>query len=217
VRGVSFDVEAGVCTAIVGANGAGKTSILRGISGLTPTRKGTEVSLDGKRIDSLAPDRRSRAGLGHVLEGRHIFPQLSVRENLELGKIARQTRDVVSGLDDVLELFPDLTSMLDRRGASLSGGQQQFLAMARAMMGSPMMLLLDEPTVGLAPRLIEQIVLVIRRLLVKGTTVLLVEQYLEVVTQVAGDVHVLSHGDLVRTMRANDPELVAVAHHTYLS
>lgn len=215
VNSVSFSVPEKSCTAILGANGAGKTSILRAISGLTPCSG--SVFLDGRRIDDLTSERRARIGLGHVLEGRHIFPRLTVRENLILGGVAAGKRHQDSVQEQIFDMFPDLRDMLDRKGATLSGGQQQFLAIARAMMSQPRLLLLDEPTVGLAPRLIEQVGVVVRSLLEAGTTVLLVEQALSVVRAVGDEVHMLSHGSLVFSTTASDPLLDDRAAEVYLS
>jgi ABC-type branched-subunit amino acid transport system ATPase component len=215
VDGVSFSVPEKSCTAILGANGAGKTSILRAISGLTPCSG--SVLLDGRRIDDLTSERRARIGLGHVLEGRHIFPRLTVRENLILGGVAAGKRRQDSVQEQIFDMFPDLRDMLDRKGAALSGGQQQFLAIARAMMSQPRLLLLDEPTVGLAPRLIEQVGVVVRSLLEAGTTVLLVEQALSVVRAVGDEVHMLSHGSLVFSTTGSDPLLDDRAAEVYLS
>jgi ABC-type branched-subunit amino acid transport system ATPase component len=217
VDNVSFSVPAKSCTAIIGANGAGKSSILRAISGLTPYSRGSSVALGGRRIDGLSAEQRARIGLGHVLEGRHIFPRLTVRENLILGCVAAGKRHQDSALEQIFHMFPDLRDMLDRKGATLSGGQQQFLAIARAMMSQPGMLLLDEPTVGLAPRLIDQVGVVVRSLLEAGTTVLLVEQALSVVRAVGDEVHMLSHGSLVFSTTTSDPLLDDRAAEVYLS
>ncbi len=217
VRDVSLEVADTTCVAILGANGAGKTSILRGISGLAQTSRKSEVWLAGARVDRLPPERRARRGLGHVLENRHIFPGLSVRENLELGQIAAGGARSVGKLDTVFALFPELEIIQSRPAGWLSGGQQQFLAIGRAIMGNPTVLLLDEPTVGLAPQLIDRVITVVGRLIELGTSVLLVEQTIEVVRSVAGIVHVLSHGEIKATTTGNDPELTAIAHRVYLS
>jgi branched-chain amino acid transport system ATP-binding protein len=216
VHGVSFELSKGECTVIIGANGAGKTSIVRAISGLGPMARGSEVWLDGRRVTGMKPDRRARLGLGHVLEHRHIFPNLPVRQNLELGGVAARARGLAPRIDYAYELFPDLREMQDRPAGTLSGGQQQFLAMARAIVGAPTTLLLDEPTVGLAPRLIETVAEAIRKLLDGGTTILLVEQALEVVGAVGATVHILSHGRLVAETAASDPNLAEAAHAAYL-
>jgi ABC-type branched-subunit amino acid transport system ATPase component len=217
VNEISFNVPERSCTAIIGANGAGKSSILRALGGLTPCAAGSRVTLAGRRVEGMSAEQRARAGLGHVVEGRHIFPRLTVRENLQLGAVAAGKRRQDGTLERVFHVFPDLRQMLDRKGAALSGGQQQFLAIARAMMGEPTLLLLDEPTVGLAPRLVDQVGEVVRSLLDTGTTVLLVEQALSVVRAVGDDVHLLSHGQLIGTTTGSDPLLADRAAKAYLS
>lgn len=216
VRGVTVNVAAGECTAIVGANGAGKTSMLRGISGITAARS-DGIWLNDVRIDNLPAEKRARKGLGHVLEGRHIFPGLTVRENLELGHLSRSGHAISNELDRVHALFPDLVTRADVHAGSLSGGQQQFLAIARAMMAEPLVLLLDEPTLGLAPRLVDQVAEVILALVAEGTTVLLVEQSLEVVRSAAHTVHMLSHGQVTVTTTTAAGDLVEQAHEVYMS
>lgn len=216
VDGLSLEATAGECTALIGANGAGKTSTLRGISGLGPARS-RGIWIDDRRIDRERPERRAAIGLGHVLEGRHIFPRFSVRENLELGQVATTRNDTKENLDLVYKVFPDLAHMQSVKAGSLSGGQQQFLAIARAMMARPTVLLLDEPTLGLAPKLVATVIEVIHKLLAAGTTVLLVEQSLEVVQEVAVTVHLLSHGKIVGMRTGQDPELAAFAHAVYLT
>jgi ABC-type branched-subunit amino acid transport system ATPase component len=216
VRGVSVDVAAGECTAIIGANGAGKTSFLRGISGITAARC-DGIWLNDLRIDNLPAEKRARNGLGHVLEGRHIFPGLTVQENLELGHLSRRGHAISTELDRVHALFPDLVTRADMHAGSLSGGQQQFLAIARAMMAQPQVLLLDEPTLGLAPRLVDRVAEVILALVAEGTTVLLVEQSLEVVRSAAKTVHMLSHGRVTVTTTTEAGDLVAQAQEVYMS
>lgn len=214
VHDFSMNVPANRCIAIIGANGAGKSSILRGISGLENTRRGT-VRLGGTRIDRMLPHRRVRRGIGHVLEGRHVFADLSVQNNLELGDFSR-SKDRDARLSRVLELFPELKDLLGRRAGTLSGGQQQFLAVGRAMMGNPTVLLLDEPTVGLAPSLVDRISEVIQQLKGSGTTIVLVEQLLPVVEQTADEVYVLSHGRVTEHLASMD-QLADVAHRAYMS
>jgi ABC-type branched-subunit amino acid transport system ATPase component len=215
VHDFSMSVPANKCVAIIGANGAGKSSILRAISGLESARRGT-VMLGDRRIDRMRPDRRVRCGLGHVLEGRHIFADLTVRNNLELGYLSRSDQSRAERLHAVLQLFPELEPLMGRRGGFLSGGQQQFLAMGRALMGEPSVLLLDEPTVGLAPQLVERILEVIQKLKASGTTIVLVEQLLPVVEQSADEVYVLSHGHTLEHLTGHGP-LTEVAHRAYMS
>jgi ABC-type branched-subunit amino acid transport system ATPase component len=214
VQDFSMNVPANRCVAIIGANGAGKSSILRAITGLVGTRHGT-VALGETRIDRMAPHRRVRRGVGHVLEGRHVFADLTVQHNLELGDSSR-SRDHADRYNYVLELFPELKDLLDRRAGTLSGGQQQFLAVGRALMGSPSVLLLDEPTVGLAPALVDRISEVVQKLKAAGTTVVLVEQLLPVVEQTADEVYVLSHGRTMEHLTSLD-QLADIAHRAYMS
>jgi ABC-type branched-subunit amino acid transport system ATPase component len=215
---VSLEVDAGSCVAIIGANGAGKTSVLWGISGLKGSGRGSAIWLDGERIEGLPAERRVRRGLGHVLEGRHIFPNLTVQENLEMGLVAGRVKgkEAKDRMAEVEEIFPELKSITGVRGGGLSGGQQQFLAVARALISNPSVLLLDEPTVGLAPMVKGRIGAIIQQLVARGVSVLLVEQSLEIVRMVAPVVHVLIHGRIDSTLRSDDQDLEALAHHAYL-
>jgi ABC-type branched-subunit amino acid transport system ATPase component len=215
VHDFSMTVPESSCVAIVGANGAGKSSILRGVSGLESTRRGT-VTLGGRRLDRMRPHRRVRSGVGHVLEGRHVFTDLTVRFNLELGYLGRAGKSRVERMEYVLALFPELEPLMGRRAGVLSGGQQQFLAMGRALMGEPSVLLLDEPTVGLAPLLVRRIEDVVLKLKRSGTTIVLVEQLLPVVEHTADEVYVLSHGRTLDHLSGVD-DLNEVAHNAYMS
>jgi ABC-type branched-subunit amino acid transport system ATPase component len=218
VHEVSLEVPPDTCVALIGANGAGKTSLLRGISGLVSVRRGSEIEIAGKRIERVPAEDRPPLGLGHVLEGRHIFPTLNVRENLELGlALGGGTRaERRERLDRVLGYFPLLTDLLSKPGASLSGGQQQFLAIARALAGAPRVLLLDEPSVGLAPELVTQLGVTIGAVARDGVAVLLVEQAIGVVQAAANTVYALSHGRVVDRRAASEPGLDAWAHEVYL-
>ena len=218
VEGVRIEASQGTCVAVIGANGAGKTSLLRGISGLVGVERGCEISIDGTRVERLPPDKRARHGLGHVLEGRHVFPTLSVRENLEMGAaLTGGTRaECDAEIARVLDYFPLLPALLTKTAGSLSGGQQQFLAIARATVARPRVLLLDEPSVGLAPQLVEQLTATIPQIVRTGITVLLIEQALSVVQGSAGTVHLMSQGRIVESLQGTDPELVSRAHEVYL-
>lgn len=217
VSGVSLTVSREACTAVVGANGAGKTSLLRAISGLEPTRQGS-VRLEETDLGRLAPSSRVRRGLGHVLQDRHVFPGLTVRENLLLGAVARRgDRQGDFGFDDAVTLFPELAQMFDSPAGLLSGGQQQFLAIARALMGNPTVLLLDEPTLGLAPLLVMRIEEALQKLKTQGIALLLVEQRLSLVSAVADNVLVLSHGRTTTWLDGDLSGLEAAAHEAYLS
>jgi urea transport system ATP-binding protein len=158
LRGVDLEVRAGEVVALMGRNGVGKTTTLRSVTGVLPVRKGT-ITLAGQRIERLSPDARARAGIGNVPQGRDIFPHLTVRENLEIAMIVhpRSSARAKQDLEHVFELFPVLGQMLSRKGGVLSGGQQQQLAIGRALLTNPKLLILDEPTEGIQPSIIEEI------------------------------------------------------------
>ena len=198
LRGVSFTVPAGAIVTILGANGAGKTTILKTVSGVMDPQKGS-VTLEGRPIHGLDPDRVARLGLSHVPEGREVFPFLSVRENLRMGAYARRdTAAVAQDLEMVTEYFPVLASRAEQRAGSLSGGEQQMLAIGRALMARPKVMLLDEPSLGLAPKLVKDIFDIIRRInRERGVTVLLVEQNANLALQTADYGYVLELGRIV--------------------
>ena len=194
---VSLEVDAGETVAIVGANGAGKTSLLMAISGLVPLRSG-QVRYQGRPLAGVSPHEIARAGIGHVPEGRRIFPYLTVRENLELGAVARRERaglreDIAAACD----LFPVLASRMRQLGGTLSGGEQQMLAIARALVGRPRLVLLDEPSLGLAPLMVEKVFAAIASLGARGIAVVLVEQNARASLRLATRAHVLEHGRIV--------------------
>jgi branched-chain amino acid transport system ATP-binding protein len=198
LRGVSFTVPAGAIVTILGANGAGKTTILKTVSGVMDPQKGS-VTLEGRPIQGLDPDRVARLGLSHVPEGREVFPFLSVRENLRMGAYSRRdTAAVAQDLEMVTEYFPVLASRAEQRAGSLSGGEQQMLAIGRALMARPKVMLLDEPSLGLAPKLVKDIFDIIRRInRERGVTVLLVEQNANLALQTADHGYVLELGRIV--------------------
>jgi branched-chain amino acid transport system ATP-binding protein len=198
LRGVSFTVPAGAIVTILGANGAGKTTILKTVSGVMDPQKGS-VTLEGRPIHGLDPDRVARLGLSHVPEGREVFPFLSVRENLRMGAYARRDADAVAqDLEMVTEYFPVLAARAEQRAGSLSGGEQQMLAIGRALMARPKVMLLDEPSLGLAPKLVKDIFDIIRRInRERGVTVLLVEQNANLALQTADYGYVLELGRIV--------------------
>jgi len=198
LRGVSFTVPAGAIVTILGANGAGKTTILKTVSGVMDPQKGS-VTLEGRPIQGLDPDRVARLGLSHVPEGREVFPFLSVRENLRMGAYARRDADgVAKDLEMVTEYFPVLAARAEQRAGSLSGGEQQMLAIGRALMARPKVMLLDEPSLGLAPKLVKDIFDIIRRInRERGVTVLLVEQNANLALQTADHGYVLELGRIV--------------------
>ncbi|HEX9479210.1 MAG TPA: ABC transporter ATP-binding protein [Methylomirabilota bacterium] len=198
LRGVSFAVPAGAIVTILGANGAGKTTILKTVSGVMDPQKGT-VTLEGRQIQGLDPDRIARLGLSHVPEGREVFPFLTVRENLRMGAYTRRDADgVARDLEMVAEYFPVLAARAEQRAGSLSGGEQQMLAIARALMARPKVMLLDEPSLGLAPKLVKDIFEIIRRInRERGVTVLLVEQNANIALHTADYGYVLELGRIV--------------------
>ncbi len=198
LRGVSFAVPAGAIVTILGANGAGKTTILKTVSGVMDPQKGT-ITLEGRQIQGLDPDRVARLGLSHVPEGREVFPFLTVRENLRMGAYTRRDADgVARDLEMVAEYFPVLAARAEQRAGSLSGGEQQMLAIARALMARPKVMLLDEPSLGLAPKLVKDIFEIIQRInRERGVTVLLVEQNANIALHTADYGYVLELGRIV--------------------
>jgi len=184
LRNVDLSVFPGKMVCLIGRNGVGKTTMLKTIMGLLPPRGG-KIYFDGKTIAHLSSDKRARLGIGYVPQGREIIPRLTVKENLLLGLEARRERIKNREVpEDIVELFPVLKSMYDRRGGDLSGGQQQQLAIARALMGRPRLLVLDEPTEGIQPSIILEIEAAVRRIVeATGISVLLVEQHLHFVRQ----------------------------------
>jgi len=196
--GVSLTVEQAECVALLGANGAGKTTMLRAISGLVRPAAGS-VSLDGKPIDRMAPENRVRAGLCHVPERRRIFPGLTVLENLEVATAPwrRFNGSISAELDQVFDLFPRLKERRPQYGWSLSGGEQQMLAIGRALMSKPRVILLDEPSLGLAPLLAEEVYARLSEISRRGVTMLLVEQNTAMALSVASRGYVLEHGHVV--------------------
>jgi branched-chain amino acid transport system ATP-binding protein len=198
LRGVSFGVPAGSIVTILGANGAGKTTILKTVSGVMDPQKGT-VNLEGRPIHGLDPDRVARLGLSHVPEGREVFPFLTVRENLRMGAYTRRDTDqVAKDLEMVVEYFPVLAARAEQRAGSLSGGEQQMLAIGRALMARPKVMLLDEPSLGLSPILVREIFTIIRRVNEEqGMSILLVEQNAKVALETAHYGYVLEIGRVV--------------------
>jgi branched-chain amino acid transport system ATP-binding protein len=211
LKDVSLEVDSGEIVALIGANGAGKTTTLKTISGLRPLSSG-RVSFDGQDISRMPGHKRVVIGIGQAPEGRGIFPGMSVQENLLMGAYARKgSKD--ADLAEVYELFPRLAERKSQFGGTMSGGEQQMLAIGRALMAKPKVLLLDEPSMGLAPMLVNQIFSIISEINRRGTTVLLVEQNAAQALQLADRAYVLETGRVVKSAPAhdllNDPQVQA--------
>jgi branched-chain amino acid transport system ATP-binding protein len=201
IRDISFGVEEGTIATLIGANGAGKTTTLKTMSGLRKVRAGT-VTFDGKDITHLPPYERVLMGISQSPEGRGCFPGMSVLENLDMGAYVRKDRKTAAyqaDLDRVFDLFPRLKEREKQAAGSMSGGEQQMLAIGRALMAKPRLLLLDEPSMGLAPKLIQQIFTIVTEINAQGTTVLLVEQNAAQALKRAHTAHVLETGEIVRS------------------
>jgi branched-chain amino acid transport system ATP-binding protein len=193
LKGVSLEVEEGEVVTLIGSNGAGKSTTLRSISGLTPPREGT-IKFDGKEIGETAPQEIVRLGISQAPEGRRVFPRMSVLENLELGAFLRRDESIRGDLERVFELFPRLKERERQKAGTMSGGEQQMLAIGRALMSKPRLLLLDEPAMGLAPVLVERIYETVAEINRQGTTILLVEQNASFALEVAKRGYVLETG-----------------------
>ncbi|MBE1492210.1 ABC transporter ATP-binding protein [Plantactinospora soyae] len=199
LHGISLTVNEGEIVALIGANGAGKSTTMRAISGIRPVASG-RISFAGQDITKMRADLRVRLGLCQAPEGRGIFPGMSVLENLDMGAYTRRDRaGVAADLARVLELFPRLAERAKQAGGTLSGGEQQMLAVGRALMSRPKLLLLDEPSMGLAPMLIQQIFSIITEINQQGTTILLVEQNAQQALARAHRAYVLETGRIVKT------------------
>ncbi|OLF10124.1 ABC transporter ATP-binding protein [Actinophytocola xinjiangensis] len=202
LRGVSLEVDEGEIVALIGANGAGKTTTLKTISGLRPLSAG-RISFQGKDISRVPAHKRAQLGIGQAPEGRGIFPGMTVEENLLMGAYARK-EDHSKDLADVYEMFPRLAERKSQFGGTMSGGEQQMLTIGRALMTNPKVLLLDEPSMGLAPMLVAQIFDIVKEINERGTTVLLVEQNAHQALQLAHRAYVLETGAVVRSAAASD-------------
>jgi branched-chain amino acid transport system ATP-binding protein len=204
LHGISLHVDAGEIVTLLGANGAGKTTTLRTVSGLVRPHAG-DVRFEGKSLVRVAPHDVALRGIGHVPEGRRVFARMSVRENLELGAYALASRIVFAErLEEALTIFPRLRERIGQSAGTLSGGEQQMLAIARALMSAPRLLLLDEPSLGLSPILVQTIFGVIRTIHARGTTILLVEQNARQALRVATRGYVLENGTIAREAPAAD-------------
>ena len=199
LRAVSVEARAGEVTAVLGRNGVGKTTLLKCVAGLLPVKSGS-IRIDGVDVTRLPPYKRAQLGLGYVPQGREIFPRLTVEENLRLGLATKPSATPIPAR--LFEMFPVLREMLHRRGGDLSGGQQQQLAIARALAGDPKLLVLDEPTEGIQPSIIKDIERAIRRLAAEGRmAIVLVEQYYDFARSLADRYVVLSRGEVLKSGR----------------
>ena len=195
LKGVSLEVNEGEIVTLIGSNGAGKSTMLRSISGLTPPRQGS-IRFDGHEVGETPPQDIVRLGISQSPEGRHCFSRMSVRENLELGAYLRRDARIADDIDRVYELFPRLKERERQKAGTMSGGEQQMLAIGRALMAEPKLLLLDEPSMGLAPVLVERIYETIAEINKQGTTILLVEQNANFALEVSARGYVLETGQV---------------------
>ena len=204
LRGVSLTVEEGEVVTLIGSNGAGKTTTLRSINGVLPPRQG-KVVFDGEEIQNVPAHGMVTKGIAQSPEGRKIFSRMTVRENLEMGAYHRNDRDGIrQDMDRVFELFPRLQERIKQEAGTMSGGEQQMLAIGRALMSRPKLLLLDEPSMGLAPVLVERIFDIIKEINQQGTTILLVEQNANVALEIATRGYVLESGNIVNAAAAEE-------------
>jgi branched-chain amino acid transport system ATP-binding protein len=216
LSGVSLEVAAGEVVAILGANGAGKSTLLRTISGLVPTARG-RIVFDGEAITNCESQVAVRKGIVQVPEGRQLFPELTVEENLTIGAFARKDRHQArADVDAVCRRFPRLNDRRRQVAATLSGGEQQMVAIARALMARPRLLMLDEPSMGLAPKLVREVFAIIRELNDAGTTILLVEQNAHMALTVAHRAYVLENGQVALSGAAADLRGNAAVRAAYL-
>ena len=204
LRGISFDVNAGEIITLIGSNGAGKTTTLHAISNIIKKSAG-EIRFEDESIGDLAPDAIVKKGLIHVPEGRRIFANLTVKENLEMGAFTRTDKaEIKADMEVVYEMFPRLKERLKQISGTLSGGEQQMLAMGRALMSKPKLLLLDEPSMGLAPILVDEIFSIIQQINKAGTTILLVEQNAYKALSIASRAYILETGLITKSGNAKD-------------
>jgi branched-chain amino acid transport system ATP-binding protein len=215
LHSVDLVVGAGEIVALLGPNGAGKTTLLRAMSGLLPCSG--NVRFAGRDLTGASPRDVIKAGLAHVIEGHRVFTQLTVLDNLLLAAYDLSHGERAARVEEVLELFPEVAAKAHERAASLSGGQQQILAVAQGLVRRPKLLMLDEPSAGLSPVLVDRVLVVVRRLREAGTAVLLVEQLIEKALAVANRVYALARGSIVLEARTGEADLPARLEHAYLA
>ncbi|MCL4371602.1 MAG: ABC transporter ATP-binding protein [Chloroflexi bacterium] len=217
LHGISLEVRKGEIVALIGANGAGKSTTLRAISGVLRPTSG-QILFDDRNLTGMAPERVASAGIAHVPEGRRVFPGFTVGENLEFGGLAlgRATREIRQEVEAILEMFPRLRERYKQYAWSLSGGEQQMLVIGRGLVARPQLLMLDEPSLGLAPTLVDQVYDVIEEIRARGTTILLVEQNASMALAVADRGYVLELGRVVLEGSVDDLANNEMVKHSYL-
>jgi branched-chain amino acid transport system ATP-binding protein len=215
LRSVDLTVGAGEVVALLGPNGAGKTTLLRALSGLLP-RSGS-VHFAGRDLSGSSARDTVRAGLVHVIEGHRVFTQLAVADNLLLAAYDLPRGERAARIEEVLELFPEIAAKRHERAAALSGGQQQMLAVGQGLVRRPRLLMLDEPSAGLSPVLVDRVLVVVKRLRDAGTAVLLVEQLIEKALAIADRVYALARGSVVLEAKTTEPDLPLALEHAYLA
>ncbi len=216
LQGVSLQVNSGEIVTLIGSNGAGKTTTLRTIQGLLRPKQG-EIFLEGKPLHTLSSEAIVKLGISQSPEGRMIFPRMTVRENLEMGAFSRTDRQAITqDMEKIFDLFPRLRERINQKGGTLSGGEQQMLAIGRALMSRPRLLLLDEPSMGLAPMLVSQIFKIIRDINSQGTTILLVEQNARMALKVANRGYVIQTGQVVVEGTASELQANEIVRTAYL-
>jgi branched-chain amino acid transport system ATP-binding protein len=215
LRDVDLAIGAGEVVALLGPNGAGKTTLLRALSGLLPWSG--RVRFAGRDLSGIGPRDIVKAGLAHVVEGHRVFTQLAVKDNLLLAAYGLPRRERAARIEELFELFPEIAAKRNERAASLSGGQQQILAVAQGLVRRPRLLMLDEPSAGLSPVLVDRVLVVVRRLRESGTAVLLVEQLIEKALAVADRVYALTRGSIVLQARTSETDLPRRLEHAYLA
>ncbi len=198
IQGVSFEVGEGEIVSLIGANGAGKSTILKTISGLLRTKTG-EIDFLGQKINTTAPHAIVHTGIAHIPEGRRVFQRMTVEENLEMGAFTQPSSSIPKSLEHVYELFPRLKERRKQIAGTLSGGEQQMLAMSRGLMSKPKLMMLDEPSMGLSPILVQQVFDIIKTLHAAGTTILLVEQNAQMALSIADRAYVMETGKIILT------------------
>jgi len=215
LRGVDLNVGAGEVVALLGPNGAGKTTLLRAVSGMLPWSG--SVHFGGRDLAGASPRDTVKAGISHVIEGHRVFTQLSVLNNLLLAVYDLPRRERVSRVEEALALFPEIAAKRHERAAALSGGQQQILAVAQGLVRRPRLLMLDEPSAGLSPVLVDRVLVVVQRLREGGTAILLVEQLIEKALALADRVYALARGSIVLEAETSEADLPDRLEHAYLA